>query len=363
VNNPATTVTVPRESVSDDTCLVASLACSDGDKVRRGDLIAELETSKASFEIEAPCDGYLRYATRAGERIRVGASLAVISESRETPPPAPRGEAAGGRLPESGRLSKAAEKMMSEHGVGRESFPGDSLVRAADVEEFLKRRGMGGAGAKSGMLQNLPSVRPNHVIIMGAGGHARVCIEILRRLPAFEIYGAVDESLPLGHSVLGVPVIGRDSCLGELRARGLRLAVLGVASVMDHGSRVQRLERLRREGFELPNIIHPQAAVDASVTMGDANVVFANATLSANVSIGRGCIINSGAVVSHDCRLGDNIHLAPGALLAGGVKVGNDTLVGMGAKVFLGLEIGRGVVLSNGVNIDADVPDGAVVKR
>jgi UDP-perosamine 4-acetyltransferase len=182
-------------------------------------------------------------------------------------------------------------------------------------------------------------------------------------MPEFEVYGVVDETLGLGESVLGAPVVGRDSGLRELNARGLRFAVLGVGAVFAHATRAQRLERLRQAGFELPNVIHPRSAVDASVKLGCGNVVFANATISASVTLGSGCIINSGAVVSHDCRLGDNIHLAPGALLAGGVRVGDDTLVGMGVKIFVGTRIGRGVRISNGANVDIHVPDGAVVKR
>ncbi len=55
--------------------------------VKKGDLIAEIETAKAVFEVEAPCSGTL-LATVVEERVElvVGDLLAWIGEPGETPP-------------------------------------------------------------------------------------------------------------------------------------------------------------------------------------------------------------------------------------------------------------------------------------
>jgi UDP-perosamine 4-acetyltransferase len=349
-------VPVPKESVSDDSVLLVQWLVADRAAVSRGATIAVIETSKATLEVSAPADGFLGHLAAAGQRVAVGANLAVIAASppagqtRLVPAPAAK--------PDDARFSKAALELMTTHGLARDLFAHLQLVRRQDVEEVLRRR----QGAPPALIEGLRDPGPNDVVIWGAGGHAKVCIEIIRAVGELGIYGIVDANVPPGTRVLDVPVIGHESALEVLPARGLTAAVLGIGAVTAHGSRREMFRRLRAAGYRLPNLIHPRTAVDASTKWGDGNVVFAHATVSADVTVGAGCIINSGAVVSHDCVLADNVHLAPGALLAGNVHVGANTLIGMGTQIFLGVRVGENVRVNNGAIVNGDVPDNAVVK-
>ena len=140
---------------------------------------------------------------------------------------------------------------------------------------------------------------------------------------------AVDDGAT-ADEVLGVPVLGTSSMLADLKAQGIDHAVLGIGSVNNHQRRAKLYGRLVAAGFKVPNLIHPRAMVEPSVTMGIGNQIFAGTVVSSAAKLGDDTIINSGAVISHDCTIGSHTHVSPGAILAGGVAIGANTLVGMG---------------------------------
>ncbi|HLF50314.1 MAG TPA: biotin/lipoyl-containing protein, partial [Methylomirabilota bacterium] len=64
---------------------------SAGDTVRKGEPLVEIETDKATVEIEAPASGVLREVTaREGDVVPVGRTIALIFGPDEAPPPAMR---------------------------------------------------------------------------------------------------------------------------------------------------------------------------------------------------------------------------------------------------------------------------------
>ena len=59
------------------------------------------------------------------------------------------------------------------------------------------------------------------VIILGAGGHGKVVLDILRAQGAFRPVGFIDDSdSRVGAEVCGIPVIGRSDGLARLRDGG-----------------------------------------------------------------------------------------------------------------------------------------------
>jgi len=173
---------------------------------------------------------------------------------------------------------------------------------------------------------------------------------------------AIDDALNVPDQVFGVPVVGFSAEFKKLRGQGIEHAALGIGSVANHCFRSQLYQRLIGNGFKIPNLVHPRAAVEPSVIMGQGNQIFAGAIVGSAVRLGDNTIVNSGAVISHDCVIGSHTHISPGAILAGGVTVGENTLVGMGVTAYLGIRVGNNAVVSNGVHLLKDVPDNAVVR-
>lgn len=200
------------------------------------------------------------------------------------------------------------------------------------------------------------------VIGLGAGGHAKVVIEILRRMPQIDLVGLLDCDEALWHTkVLGVQVLGGDRLLPELRTGGLRWAFIGVGSVGDSSGRRRLYKMARSHGFEMISAIHPGAVISPSVRMGSGVTVMAGAIVNADAAFGENVIVNTGAIVEHDCTIGNHVHISPGARLASLVQVGDGAHVGLGACVLQGVTIGRNVVVGAGAVVVEDVPDEVTV--
>lgn len=74
-------VIVPKENVNDEEVIVQSINFKSKDKVKKGDHIVDLETSKTAIEIESPCDGFLDIKVSEGDEISVGSVLFEVVES------------------------------------------------------------------------------------------------------------------------------------------------------------------------------------------------------------------------------------------------------------------------------------------
>jgi sugar O-acyltransferase (sialic acid O-acetyltransferase NeuD family) len=370
-------VFVGKEVVSDDHYIVVELRFADGAVVEKGAAIGSLETSKGVVDVVAPAAGHVFYNVAAGDEVAVGKALAAIS-----PLPTLRDgffaavEAgnqadAGGLEPPANapttdvRWSKAARALAERRGVDPAAFAGRAIVREADVLAYLEGESQRVPAAAKPSPSTASPRRDGvgcQIVVIGGGGHAKMCIDVLRQMQAYRIAGVVDAELPVGSSTLGVPVLGGEEQLEPLLRRGVRHAVVGFGALNNPASRQTMFDRLTAAGFTLPNLIHPRAIVEPSAVLGAGNQIMAGAIVGSDVRIGDNCIVNSGSVVSHDCRLADNVHVTPGALLAGHVEVGADTIIGMGATVFIHARIGANVVINNGVRVARHIPDGEVVK-
>ena len=196
------------------------------------------------------------------------------------------------------------------------------------------------------------------VVGFGAGGHAKVVIEILRSRGEYEIIGLLDARSELwGTNVLGVKVLGDDSLMTELHGRGIEHAFIGVGTVGDAQPRRGLYEKVTGRGFQIVRAIHAAAIVSSSAQIGIGPTIMAGAIVNANAVIGDNVIVNTGAIVEHDCLVGDHTHIATGARLAGGVQVGPGSHIGIGAVIRQEIRIGEGAIVGAGAVVVKNVSD------
>ena len=194
---------------------------------------------------------------------------------------------------------------------------------------------------------------------IGAGGHAKVVVEIIQLVGQYQIVGLLDsDEKKLDSVVCGVRVLGDDSLLSPLFAKGTRHAFMSLGS----GSLRQELyEHARALGFEMISAVHPQSVVSRFARLGNGPTIMAAAIINPGTMIGDNVIINSGAIVDHDCVIGDHVHVASGACLSGGVIVGGRSHIGAGAVVRQGISIGENSIVGAGAVVVKNVPDNVTV--
>ena len=187
------------------------------------------------------------------------------------------------------------------------------------------------------------------VVGLGAGGHAKVVVEILHLVGGYEVVGLLDPKQELWNTeVLGIPVLGDDSLLPELYKDGVRHAFIGLGTVGDTLPRRQLYEKARSQGFQVVQAIHPQAILSPSVEIGRGPTIMAGAVINANTRLGDNVVVNTGAIIEHDCTIGDHVHIATGARLASTVHVDEGAHIGVGASVRQCIRIGRNAIVGAG---------------
>jgi sugar O-acyltransferase (sialic acid O-acetyltransferase NeuD family) len=196
------------------------------------------------------------------------------------------------------------------------------------------------------------------LIILGAGGHARVVIDALRRMDA-RIVGICDPVLPAGSpGPMGIRGLGGDEALERFDPGRVQL-VNGIGSIGDPKVRIAVYERLAGKGWQFASVTHPSAVIGAECVIGAGSQIMAGAILQVGTRIGVNAIVNTSVSIDHDCMIGDHAHIAPGAVLCGDVVIGEETHIGSRAVIVQGVTVGAGVKVGLGAVVTRNLHDGA----
>lgn len=182
------------------------------------------------------------------------------------------------------------------------------------------------------------------VLVIGAGGHAKVIVDILRQNMEYEVVGLIDQ--PGTDGFWNIPVIGSDEDLPRLRAEiGVKYAFVALGNGR---LREKVTDKVIAAGYTLISVISKHAVISKRVCLGVGTAIMPGAVVNADVVIGKGCIINTNASLDHEDVVGDYTHIAPGCALSGKVTVGKQCLLGTGCRVIDGISIGDNSTIGAG---------------
>lgn len=191
-----------------------------------------------------------------------------------------------------------------------------------------------------------------NVLLLGAGGHCKVTIDLLRQLDGYRVIGILDDDAELhGSCRAGCPVLGGTNRLREPDFAGCAF-VIGTATPR---TRKAMWERLNSLGHEPLTLVHPDAHVSGDASLGEGSMVAVNAVVNSGARIGKGSLINTSAIVEHDCVVDDFVHIAPGACMAGCVKIKKGAFIGIGATIIEFVRIGENAIVGAGAVVLKDV--------
>ncbi len=185
------------------------------------------------------------------------------------------------------------------------------------------------------------------MLVVGAGGHARVCIEALQD-SGHLVVGCVSAD-GTGGPGLPCPVVGRDD---DLVAVAAELAVHHVfVAIGDNRAREAVTARAQAAGLTPVNAISRFAMVSTGARLGVGVAVLAGAVVNTSALVGDGAILNTRSSVDHDVSVGMFAHVAVGASVAGGVHIGARVLLGVGANVVPLVQIGADAIVGAGATV------------
>ncbi|XDD45082.1 acetyltransferase [Leptospira sp. WS39.C2] len=194
------------------------------------------------------------------------------------------------------------------------------------------------------------------LLLIGAGGHTKSCIEIIEAENRFQILGLIGSDIEKGKEVLGYKVIGSDEDLVSLKSSATYVLIT-IGQIKSFEPRKRTFELLKNMGYQLATIISPLARVSRSAQIGEGSIVFHNCIINSEVIVGHNCIINTGAILEHEVKVGDHSHISTGSILNGGVVVGNNSFIGSGTVVRENVNIGSNVIVGMSSKVLKNVSD------
>lgn len=182
------------------------------------------------------------------------------------------------------------------------------------------------------------------IVIVGASGHAKVIIDILKSQGSYDIVGCTN-IIGTGERIEGIPIIGNDSVLPLLLEQGVKHAFIAIGN---NKIRMAMFDELVQIGFGIVNAISPFAYVSQSARLGSGIAIMPGVVINADSKIEDNVIINTGATIDHDNTIASHSHIAPGCNLAGNVTVEKGAFVGTGAKIIPNVRIGKWSIVGAG---------------
>ena len=195
------------------------------------------------------------------------------------------------------------------------------------------------------------------ILLVGAGGHARACLDVIEQEGRFVVKGLVGLPKEVGSAIFNSPVLGTDEDLSTLLGH-CSSAIIAVGQIKTPDPRIRLFNLLQQNNCVLPTIVSPQAYVSPHANLEAGTIVMHGAVINAGAVVGKNCIINSQSLVEHDVVIADHCHIATAATINSGVCIGTGTFIGSNSSVKQGVSIGDRCVIGMGQQVLANCKTG-----
>jgi UDP-perosamine 4-acetyltransferase len=353
-------IVVEKYNTSDIEYKIVDIYINNMEKISYGDKLFSLESSKTIIDIEATSSGWLLYNFQLNQIVKVGDIIALIYDEK------PNENITSIELEKIGvikqnsssnfhdKFSKKAFALINESSVDISIFDKFEIVKESDVIEYLE-------------LKNrkfiIPSKSKQGIILIGGMGGAKMCIDAIESTREYDIVGIIDDQMKPGTLVMNNEVLGGENELIQMFENGFQNILITYSLLSDLKRRSYNIEKLKKIGFNFPNIIHKHANIEPSAKIGIGNIILAGSILGSECQVGDFNYINTGSIICHEAIVGNNNHFAPNSVIAGRVKIENNNLFGICSTTYFDISIGSNNVLNNGVNLNSNLSDNNIIRK
>lgn len=203
--------------------------------------------------------------------------------------------------------------------------------------------------------------KKTELLLIGAGGHCRSCIDLISCIPDFDIAGVVDRDGSDLKEVMGHSIIGTDSML-EVLLEKFNQVHITVGQIKTPKIRINLFNRAKSYGAEFPVLVSPSAYLSQRAKINEGSVLMHLTIINSEAEVGKNCIINNKALIEHDSIIGSHCHISTGVLINGGVVIEEGCFVGSGAIIHERVKIGGNSTIGAGQVVKTDIASNTVVK-
>lgn len=207
------------------------------------------------------------------------------------------------------------------------------------------------------MNKNTRKRNSKTLIIIGCGGHGRAIADAADKMRNWDDLVFYDDKL------IGSKITDKwhnAGSIDDLMRCDRPIEGEFIVGIGDNARRATLTKNILTTGLKQAIVIHPNASVSDTATIGLGSVIMAGAVINIGVSISENCIINSNSTVEHDCKLLNGSHISSGAQITGGVELGELVWVGAGATIVNQATIGPNTIVGAGSTVLKNLPDNVV---
>ncbi len=352
-------IKVPQLGVNDDFVILNNYLFQEGDKVTTDEIVAIVESTKMSIDINTDHGGHFFPLCEEGAEIKVNEPLGYIFETmeelnhfkaiytspKESSPLEEKGVS-------SGKVTKKAKELLKRHSLSLEDIkPESGILREKDVLNFL---------ASKNTDVKFPEYQKDReqVVIFGCGKGSRTVMETLSTNQSYQVVGFIVDRADPPEGIDGLPVFNLPD-YEFLKSKEISTVALAITNSLE---RLDIFRKLVKSGFKVINAIHKLAYVSPTASLGQGNHVKAGAIIDTNSKISDACIIDNNVTIPHDNIVKEGAHLAPGVTLGSSITIGKNAIVGIGSSISSGVVVGDFSVVSVGSSVTTNVEQNSVVE-
>jgi acetyltransferase-like isoleucine patch superfamily enzyme len=354
-------ISIPFFGANDEEAYISKWLIEDGEVVKKGQLLANIETTKTNIEFESPDNGYIYKIKEEAKNFIADEPIAILSNNpikniKEAASELLRKESMSGEV--SLKITKKAEILLNRNNINiNELQINGGTIDEKYVLNYIQ--------SKEENRNRLGFSNLKKIGIIGgvAGGGALIVIDaLLNSKSATPAFIFERDKRWYGDSILGVPVVGGLEKLYPLVAnRDIDAVIIGFNRNLHE--RDDLYQSLSLKGVPFCNVIDGTVTIRRLVNIGLGNVILGDSYIGAGCKIGNNNFISANVHLEHGNFLGDSNAFGPGVFTSGNVNIGNRVRFGTGVFIEPDRSIEDDVTISSGSIVTIDLKKGSILKK
>ncbi|HEY8461200.1 MAG TPA: biotin/lipoyl-containing protein [Blastocatellia bacterium] len=338
----------------------------DGAAVRKGEVLCEVETEKAVYEVHSESAGILVQKISEGAKVAFNEAVIGFIASDENEARLLRTAPAAQTAPSNEnsdsteiKATRKAIELAKQFDVDLKRISKKGVITEDDVRQLIHKS-----------PQKVSAILPpgeyprdvNRILVVGASYGAMEVIDILLNDPRVCVIGCVDDDPALSEvRIFGVPVLGKTDQIESLwKRKAFDSAIIAIGSSIK--VRKKLFDQCVGLGIPMANAIDPSVRINRGVSIGRGNIICSHVQLGVCTQIGDNNFISANSSIAHHNIWGSHITTGPNCVTSGAVTVRDEVKMGTGIFIQPKLEIGAGAIVASGAILQTSVPAGHAVK-
>ena len=188
------------------------------------------------------------------------------------------------------------------------------------------------------------------IVMIGRGGHALSCLDVIRSTRQFKVVGYVDSPGSTGGEWEGLQFLGTDLDLPKI-VKECPDFFIGVGQIESSALRNKIVSSLRELGASFPVIISPKAHVAEGVKIKEGTIVMHGSHVGPGADIGSFNILNTRSLIEHGVKTEEFVHVSTAAVVNGDVTISKECFIGSNSVLCHGIKLPPGSFVQAGAFI------------